>query len=384
MPSIYLDHSATTPVGEEILQAMLPFLSDRFGNASSIHQYGQEARAAVEHAREQVARVINARESEIIFVSGGTEADNLAIQGSAAALKEKGNHIITSLIEHQAVIQTCEHLEKQGYEVTYLEPDQHSMTHPGQVAEAISPETILISIMHANNEIGTINPIGEIGRIARDKNIRFHTDAVQSFGKLPIDVNVMNVDLLSISAHKIYGPKGVGALYVRQGTVMAKVIHGGEHERNKRGGTENVAGIVALGKAAEISLNLMASEAQRLMFLQGKFWQEIREIIPDASLNGHPDERIPGHLSVSFPGVDAESLLISFDLKGIAASSGSACASGSNAPSHVLAGLKLPLKKMKGTIRFSLGRTNTEDHIDYTAQVLQETVERLRALAPTA
>jgi cysteine desulfurase len=384
MPSIYLDHSATTPVGEEILQAMLPFLSDRFGNASSIHQYGQEARAAVEHAREQVARVINARESEIIFVSGGTEADNLAIQGSAAALKEKGNHIITSLIEHQAVIQTCEHLEKQGYEVTYLEPDQHSMTHPGQVAEAISPETILISIMHANNEIGTINPIGEIGRIARDKNIRFHTDAVQSFGKLPIDVNVMNVDLLSISAHKIYGPKGVGALYVRQGTVMAKVIHGGEHERNKRGGTENVAGIVALGKAAEISLNLMASEAQRLMFLQGKFWQEIREIIPDASLNGHPDERIPGHLSVSFPGVDAESLLISFDLKGIAASSGSACASGSNAPSHVLAGLKLPLKKMKGTIRFSLGRTNTEDHIDYAAQVLQETVERLRALAPTA
>ncbi len=384
MPSIYLDHSATTPVGEEILQAMLPFLSDRFGNASSIHQYGQEARAAVEHAREQVARVINARESEIIFVSGGTEADNLAILGSAAALKEKGNHIITSLIEHQAVIQTCEHLEKQGYEVTYLEPDQHGMTHPGQVEEAIRPETILITVMHSNNEIGTINPVGEIGKIVHEKNIRFHTDAVQSFGKLPIDVNVINVDLLSISAHKIYGPKGVGALYVHQGTAMAKVIHGGEHERNKRGGTENVAGIVALGKAAEISLNLMASEAQRLMLLQDKFWQEIRERIPDVSLNGHPDERIPGHLSVSFPGVEAESLLISLDLKGIAASSGSACASGSNAPSHVLAGLKLPLEKMKGTIRFSLGRTNTEDHIEYTAQVLQETIERLRALAPTA
>jgi len=380
---IYMDHSATTPVDTAVLEAMLPYFCEKFGNASSVHQFGQEARAAVEEAREKVAHLINAKESEIVFLSGGTEADNYAIQGVGMALRERGNHIITSKIEHHAVLQTCEVLEKNGFSVTYLDPDPYGMIHPEMVAAAITPRTILVSIMHANNEIGTINPISKIGSITRERGILFHTDAVQSFGKLPIDMENMNIDLLSASSHKIYGPKGVGIIFIGRGTKIDKLIHGGAHEHNRRAGTENVAGIVGFGKAVEICENVMKDEGRRLTALRHYFWQKLQESMTGVYLNGHPTERLPGSLNLSFAGVEGESLLLSLDMKGIAASSGSACSSGSNMPSHVLAALHLPPERLHGSLRFSLGRSNTEENIDYAISALKEIVERLRAMAPT-
>ena len=379
MTSVYLDFSATTPVADEVLQEMLPYFSKNFGNPSSIHQYGQKSKAALETARERVASVIQARSAEILFVSGGTESINLAIRNGLAS----GNgtvHLITTAVEHRAVLETCRQLEKNGVSVTYLQPDTYGMIHPNRIADAIRPETRLISIMHVNNEIGTINPIAEIGEISHERGILFHTDAVQSFGKLPIDVNKMNIDLLSCSAHKIYGPKGVGALYIRQGIPFNKLIFGGEQERNRRGGTENIPGIVGFGKAAELCGRETTRRSDHLKNLQNLLWDKIRENIPDVFLNGHPIRRLPGNLNIAFTGIDANSLLISLDMKGIAASNGSACSSGSSKPSHVLAGIGLPPEKINGTLRISLGRTNTIEEIEYTAKVLVEEVKRIRLL----
>ena len=377
-----MDHSATTPVDGRVLETMLPYFREKFGNASSIHLFGQETRSIVEDAREKIAQFINAKESEIHFLSGGTEADNYALKGVATALKKKGNHIITSKMEHPAIYDTCKYLEKNGCKVTFLEPDKYGVIHPEMVDGAITRKTILISIMHVNNEIGTINPISEIGDIAKQSGVLFHTDAVQSFGKIAIDVEKMNIDLLSASSHKIYGPKGVGLIYVRRGLTMDKLLHGGSHEGNRRAGTENVAGIVGFGKAVEICRSVMKEESERLTSLRNYFWSKIVNTIPSATQNGHPTERLPGILNVSFQGVEGESLLISLDMKGIAVSSGSACSSGSNKPSHVLEAIKLSPELMNGTLRFSLGRSNTEEDIDYTVDALSEAVERLRAMAP--
>ncbi|HDL17845.1 MAG TPA: cysteine desulfurase [Bacteroidetes bacterium] len=384
MREIYMDHSATTPVDGAVLETMLPYFREKFGNASSIHQFGQEARNVVEEARERVAGFIGAKSSEITFLSGGSEADNFALQGLTSAYSGRGKHIITTSIEHPAIIETANYLEQNGISVTYLQPDKYGLIHPHQVEDAIRPETFLISVMHVNNELGTMNPIGEIGAIAQNHGILFHTDAVQAFGKLPIDVVAMNIDLLSASSHKIYGPKGVGILFIKEGTQIDKLIHGAAHERNRRAGTENVAGIVGFDKAVEICENVMTEEAARLTVLREYFWNKIETSIPDVIQNGHPTEKIPGILNMSFKGVEGESLLISLDMKGIAASSGSACSSGSNKPSHVLQSIRLAPELLNGTLRFSLGRSNTEDDIDYTVDALSEIVERLRAMAPVS
>lgn len=379
MPSVYLDYSATTPVADEVLQEMLPYFSQNFGNPSSIHQFGQKSKAALETARERLASVIQARSSEILFLSGGTESINLAIR-SVLTSSNATVHIITAAVEHQSVLETCRQLEKNGVSVTYLQPDTYGMIHPNNVADAIRPETRLISIMHVNNEIGTINPIAEIGELSHERGILFHTDAVQSFGKLPIDVNNMNIDLLSCSSHKIYGPKGVGALYIRQGIPFNKLIFGGEQERNRRGGTENIPGIVGFGKAAEICGRETTKRSDHLKNLQNLLWDNIRKTIPDVLLNGHPNMRLPGNLNIAFTGINVNSLLISLDMKGIAASNGSACSSGSSKPSHVLAGIGLPPERINETLRISLGRTNTIEEVEYTAKVLVEEVKRIRSL----
>jgi len=361
---------------------MLPYYREKFGNASSIHTFGQEARAAVEEAREKVAQLIHADPSEIVFTSGGTESDNYAIKGVAYALRDRGRHIITSKAEHHAVLHTCEYLESQGFKVTYLSVDRYGMVDPDDVRRSITDQTILITVMHVNNEVGTINPIEEIGAIAREKGVYFHTDAVQSYGKIPIDVRKQPVDLLSLSGHKIYGPKGIGALFIRRGTRMEKLIHGGGHERNRRAGTENVPAIVGLGKAAEICSQRMEEEGQRLARLRDHFYRSLSERVPGVVLHGHPTQRLPGNLHVSFEGVEGEAVLLSLDLKGIAASSGSACTSGSTEPSHVLMAMGVPPEVARGGLRFTLGRSTTLEDIDYVVEALEEIVIRLRKLAP--
>jgi cysteine desulfurase len=381
MRRVYLDHNATTPVREEVLAAMLPYFSERFGNASSVHSLGREARRALEEARETIARAIGAEPSEVLFTGSGTEADNTAIKGVALAQREKGRHIITSKVEHKAVLETCKFLEKQGFRVTYLPVDRTGMVSPESVEEAIEEDTILVSVMHANNEVGTVNPIARIGAICRERGILFHTDAVQSFCKLPIQVREMNIDLASFSAHKIYGPKGVGALFVRRGVRFLPLLHGGEHERNRRAGTENVPGIVGFAKAVELALAEREEECQRLTRLRDRLWEGIRRRIERVHLNGHPTERLPGTLNVSFEGVEGESILLSLDLKGVAASSGSACTSGSLSPSHVLAAMGIPPELAQSAVRFSLGRSNTEEDIDYTVEILPEIVARLRQMS---
>jgi|YelNatPaOPRAMG01_1025707.scaffolds.fasta_scaffold00021_66 cysteine desulfurase len=381
MRRVYLDHNATTPVREEVLAAMLPYFSERFGNASSVHSFGREARRALEEARETIARAIGAEPSEVLFTGSGTEADNTAIKGVALAQREKGRHIITSKVEHKAVLETCKFLEKQGFRVTYLPVDRTGMVSPESVEEAIEEDTILVSVMHANNEVGTVNPIARIGAICRERGILFHTDAVQSFCKLPIQVREMNIDLASFSAHKIYGPKGVGALFVRRGVRFLPLLHGGEHERNRRAGTENVPGIVGFAKAVELALAEREEECQRLTRLRDRLWEGIRRRIERVHLNGHPTERLPGTLNVSFEGVEGESILLSLDLKGVAASSGSACTSGSLSPSHVLAAMGIPPELAQSAVRFSLGRSNTEEDIDYTVEILPEIVARLRQMS---
>ncbi|HAA89033.1 MAG: Cysteine desulfurase IscS [Thermoanaerobacterales bacterium 50_218] len=384
MRSVYLDHAATTPLHPEVSSLMGEFMREIFGNPSSLHSFGREARKWMEEARQKVANLIGASAEEIVFTSGGTEADNLAILGVALSRSEKGRHIITSSIEHHAVLDTCKFLAKKGFEVTFLPVDRYGIIDPDDVRKAIRKDTILITIMHANNEIGTIEPIEEIGKIARDHGIIFHTDAVQTAGKIPVDVNTLNVDLLSLSAHKIYGPKGVGALYVRKGVRLEPILHGGGQERKYRSGTENTIGIVGFGKAAEIAARDLDQEFSRTKRLRDKLIRGIFEKIPDVRLNGHLKQRLPHNANFSFFGVEGESLILSLDLQGIAASSGSACSSRSLQPSHVLAALGLPYEWIHGSVRMTLGRTNTESDIDYVLEVLPDIVARLRSFSPLA
>ena len=341
MRRIYLDYSATTPTHPEVVKAMLPYFTDVFGNPSSIHSYGQEAKGAIEEARVKVADFIGARDEEIIFTSGGTEADNFALKGVAFANESKGNHIITSSIEHHVVIEICKFLERRGFRVTYLPVDEYGLVDPGDVKKAITDKTILISVMQANNEMGTIEPIAEIGKIARDAGIYFHTDAVQTVGHIPVDVNELEVDLLAMSAHKLYGPKGVGALYIRKGTKLIPFMHGGDQERRRRASTENVPGIVGLGKATELAQQEMCKEAERLTYLRDQLIKGLLERIDHTCLNGHPLKRLPNNANVSVDFVEGESMLLNLDLEGICVSTGSACSSSSLEPSHVLLALGL-------------------------------------------
>lgn len=382
MKRIYLDHNATTPLHPEVLEAMLPYYKEAFGNPSTIYSFGQETRKATDEARETVANLIGASPEEIIFTSGGTEADNLALKGVPAALEKKGKHIIASSIEHHAVLSTLKYLEKRGYKVSFLPVDEHGWLDPGEVQEAITSQTVLISVMHANNEVGTIEPISEIGEIAQKARIYLHTDAVQTIGKIKVNVDDLKVDLLSLSAHKFYGPKGVGALYARKGTRIYPLLHGGYQERRRRAGTENVAGIVGLGKAAEIAPKEMVQQSRRESNLRDRLEKMIRENINHCQLNGHPTQRLPNTLNISFEFIEGESLILNLDLKGIAASTGSACTSGSLEPSHVLMAMGVAPEIAQGSIRFSLGRDNRKEDIDYTVENLVEIVTRLREMSP--
>ncbi|MDD2497565.1 MAG: cysteine desulfurase NifS [Desulfitobacteriaceae bacterium] len=383
MKTIYLDHSATTPALPEVVQTMIPYLREQYGNASSIYRIGRESRKSVEEARRQVANLIGAEPEEIFFTSGGTEADNMAIFGVVAACGEKGKHIITTRMEHHAILHPCEQLEKRGYDVTYLNPDPKGLLRVEDIKKAIRADTFLISIMHVNNEVGTIQPIEEIGLIAREKGIIFHTDAVQSVGKIPVDVKKLGVDLMSLSAHKIYGPKGIGALFIRRNTTIDPFIFGGGQERKRRPGTENVPGIVGFGKAAEIAQRDLPADMERITYLRDKLIDGILSSIPYTQLNGDRQKRIPNNANFSFRFVEGESLLLMLDMKNIAASSGSACTSGSTDPSHVLLAMGIPFEIAFGSLRFTLGKENTEEDIDYVLKVLPLIVERLRAMSPT-
>jgi len=378
---IYLDNAATTPVDKRVLEAMLPYYSDVFGNPSSLYSYGQEAKKAIEEAREKVAKALGADSDEIYFTSGGSESDNWALKGVAYALKDKGNHIITTEIEHHAVLNTCRYLEKEGFKVTYLPVDEYGLVKPEDLKKAITDKTILVSIMFANNEIGTIEPIEELVKIAHEKNVYFHTDAVQAVGNIPIDVKKLDVDLLSLSAHKIYGPKGVGALYIKNGVKIHSLIQGGTQEKNRRAGTENVPGIVGLGEAIELITKNLDSHINKLTFLRDKLINGILEKIPYTRLNGHPTKRLPGNVNVSFEFIDGESLILNLDMAGICASSGSACTSGSLEPSHVLLAIGLPRELARGSLRLTIGKENTEEDIDKVLEVLPQIIKRLRSIS---
>lgn len=381
MRKVYLDNNATTPLRPEVLEAMLPFYKDLFGNPSSVHQFGRSVKVKVEEARARLAALIGADPSEIVFTSGGSESDNFAIKG--VAFGSKSGHIITSQIEHPAVLSTCKSLQKMGYSITYIPVDSFGMVDPDQARAAIRPDTLIISIHHANNEVGTIQPIEEIARIAHEKGIFFHTDAVQSLGKLPINVKKMDVDLLSVSAHKLNGPKGVGALYIRSGLKkMAPLIDGGHHERHRRAGTENAAGIVGFGKACEIAGAHLESEAARITSLRDRLYKNLSEKISHTALNGHPSKRLPTTLNMGFEFVEGESLLINLDLQGVAVSTGSACSSGSLEPSHVLTAMGIPHEKIHGSLRFSFGHDNTEEDVDYVSEILPPIVRRIREISP--
>lgn len=379
---IYMDHSATTPVKKEVLEEMLPYFSEYYGNPSSVYKLSNKSNLAIDKAREQVAKALGAKKKEIYFTAGGSEADNWAIKGIAYKNKEKGNHIITTKVEHHAVLHTCEHLEKQGFEVTYLDVDEYGIIKLDDLEKAITDKTILITIIFANNEIGTIQPIKEIGKIAKKHKVLFHTDAVQAVGSLEIDVNEMNIDLLSLSAHKLYGPKGVGALYIRVGTKIDPLILGGAQERRKRAGTENIAGIVGTGKAVELAYENLEANNSKLIALRERLIKGIRENISEIILNGHPEKRLPGNVNFCFKYIEGESLLLSLDLVGIAASSGSACTSGSLDPSHVLLSIGLPHEIAHGSLRLSLGLSNTEEEVDYVVEQLVVIVDRLRMMSP--
>lgn len=382
MKRIYFDHSATTPVDDDVAKLMLEYMTEKFGNPSSIHSFGREVRKAVDEARGHVAALLGANANEIFFTSGGTEADNIALKGVALANRKKGNHIITTAIEHHAILHTCEYLEKQGFTITYLPVDENARVRVEDVRNAITDKTILISVMFANNEVGTIQPIKEIGEIAKEKGIYFHTDAVQAVGSYPVDVKELNIDLLTLSGHKFHGPKGIGALYARRGVRIEALQQGGGQERSLRPGTENVPGIIGLGKAAEIAKRDMEKKVAHITALKEKLMAGIQEKISDIKLNGHPTLRMPGNVNFSFRFVEGESLLLNLDLKGIAASSGSACTSGSLDPSHVLLAMGLTHEVAHGSLRISLGRGNTEEDIDYCLTVLPEIIERLRSMSP--
>lgn len=384
MNKIYLDNNATTAVKEEVLDAMLPYFREQFGNPSSVHWAGRMVSGAIEKAREQVAELLNCSPAEVIFLSCGSEGDNYAIKGTAEALKHKGNHIITTAVEHPAVLETCEALEKDGFKVTYLDVDQNGMLDLKELEAAITPQTILLSVMWANNETGNIYPIKEIGEIARKHKVRFHTDAVQAAGKIPVDVRAANVDMAVISGHKIGAPKGVGAMYLRRGTKIKRFMHGGHQERNRRAGTHNVAGIVGLGVACELALQHLESHYAYVRKLRDRLERGILDSIPEVKLNGHPDPdlRLPNTLNVSFNYIEGESLLLFFDMKGIAASSGSACTSGSLEPSHVMGAMGVDIVLAHSSTRFSLGSDNTEEEIDYVLKELPPIVQRLREMSP--
>lgn len=381
MKRIYLDHAATTPLAPEVFEAMKPYFFEKFGNASSLHSFGQEARDAVENSRKIAAKFLGARPNEIVFTSGGTESNNLAIKGIAFANKTRGNHIITSKIEHHAILEPCHWLEKHGFKITYLNVDEDGLVNPADVKKAITKDTILVSIMHANNEIGTIEPIEEIGKICKKHKVYFHTDAVQSFGKIPIDVKKMNIDLLTASSHKLYGPKGVGLLYLNQNVKIEPILHGGGHESGMRSGTENVAGIVGFAKAIELARARMKAEAERETKLRDKLINEILKI-QGTQLNGHPLQRLPNNVNVSIKGIEGEALLIRLNEKGIAVSTGSACSTKSLEPSHVLKAIGLTDEEAHGSLRITLGKDNTEQEINYFLELLPKIVKSLRKISP--
>jgi cysteine desulfurase len=377
---VYLDHNASTPVHPEVLAEMLPYFGDVYGNPSSVHGFGREARAAVDVARERVAAFLRVRADELVFTSGGTESDNFGLKGLAMA-RGRG-HLITSTIEHHAVLRSAQALEAQGFAVTYLPVDETSMVNPDDVRRALRPDTIAISIMHANSEVGTIQPVQAIGALAREAGVPFHVDAVQTFGKVDIDVDAMGIDALSFSSHKIYGPKGIAGLYIRRGTKMVSIQHGGEHERRRRAGTENVPGIVGLGKAVEIRGRDMRVEAERVRALRDRMWDGIRVRVPDVRLNGHPTERLPGTANICYRNVESESIVLGLDLKGIAVSAGSACTAGSVEPSHVLVAMGVPLDWAMGAVRSSLGRSTTAEDVDYVVASVAEVVAKVRKAMP--
>ena len=377
---VYLDHNASTPVHPEVVAAMLPFFGEVYGNPSSVHGFGRAAREAVDDARAEIARFLGSRPEEIVFTSGGTESDNFGIKG--LALARGAGHVITSRIEHHAVLRTCEALEGQGFDVTYLPVDDQGRLDPDDVKRALRADTLAVSVMHANSEVGTIQPLAEIGAICRERGVPLHVDAVQTFGKIPIDVDAMGIDLLSFSGHKIYGPKGAAGLYVRRGTKMVAVQHGGEHERRRRAGTENVPGIVGLGKAVEVRGREMHDEAQRLSALRDRLWDGIRQRVPDSRLNGERVLRLPGTANVVFRQVESESIVLGLDLKGVAVSAGSACTAGNVEPSYVLVAMGLPVEWAMGAVRFSLGRSTTAEDVDYVVESIVPIVEKLRRVSP--
>jgi len=377
---VYLDHNASTPVHPEVLAEMVPFFAEVYGNPSSIHGFGREARDGVEQARERIGRFLTVPPQEIVFTSGGTESDNFGVKGLAWA-RGKG-HLITSRVEHHAVLRTCQALEAHGFDVTYVGVDAHGVVDPDDVRRALRPDTIAISLMHANSEVGTLQPIGAIGRLARERQIPFHVDAVQTFGKLPLDVEALGVDVLSFSGHKIYGPKGIAGLYVRKGTRMVAIQHGGEHERRRRAGTENVPGIVGLGKAVEVRARDMRAEAERVTALRNRLWEGVRARVPEIRLSGHPTERLPGTASLLVRHVESESIVLGLDLKGIAVSAGSACTAGNVEPSHVLVAMGVPLDWAMGAVRCSLGRSTTAEDIDYVIESVETVVTKLRRAMP--
>ena len=383
MRKVYMDNNATTRMREEVLDAMLPFYKDIYGNASSVHAFGRTARHAIDEARAKVAALIGAGSpEEVIFTSGGTESDNLAIKGVAGVLKAKGNHIITCSIEHHAVLNTCKFLEKDGYKVTYVGVDKYGVVDIDELKKAITPKTILITVMYANNEVGTIEPVEKIDKIAKENKIYFHTDAVQAAGKIPFSVKDMDVDLMSISAHKFYGPKGVGALYIRKGTKIAPQSQGGHHEMGKRAGTENVPGIVGMARGAELAKKEIADESSVLTGLRERLYEGIRSKIEHVRLNGHPTDRLSNTLNVGFKYLEGESIVLNLDMEGVAVSTGSACTSGSLEPSHVLTAMGVDAAETQGSIRFSLGRDNTKEDVDYVIEILPPIITRLRDMSP--
>lgn len=379
---VYLDHAATTYTDPEVFEAMKPYFCEVFGNASSLHGFGREAARAVDKARGQVAAALGCKPSEVYFTSGGTESDNWALKGIMHAHTDKGRHLITSKIEHHAVLHACEQLEKEGFEVTYVDVDETGKIRMDQLEAAIRPDTVLVSVMAANNEVGTVQPIGEIAKLCKAKGALFHTDAVQAVGSLPLNVSEQGIDLLSLSAHKFYGPKGVGALIVRNGVRLDKLIIGGAQERSMRGGTTNTPGIVGLGEAIARAVGGMEENNAHVKSLRDHFIDRVQKEIPDLRLNGHPTDRLPNNVNFSFEYVEGESILMTLDLKGIAVSSGSACTSGSLDPSHVLLAMGVPVELAHGSIRFTFGRRNTLEETDYTVEVLKETLQNLRAMSP--
>lgn len=379
---IYLDNAATTKTSQEVVDAMLPYFTENYGNASSIYEVGQRSKEAITTAREDIAKVLGAKTEEIYFTAGGSEADNWALKAAFEAYSKKGNHIITTKIEHHAILHTCEYLEKKGAEITYLDVDENGLVNLDELQKAIRPETILISIMFANNEIGTIEPVKEIGMIAKEHGVLFHTDAVQAFGQVPIDVDEMNIDMLSSSAHKINGPKGIGFLYIRKGVKIRSFVHGGAQERKRRAGTENVPGIVGYGVAAKRAAETMEVRTAKERELRDYFVDRVLKEIPYVKLNGDPVKRLPNNINLSFRFVEGESLLIMLDMKGIAASSGSACTSGSLDPSHVLLAIGLPHEIAHGSLRLTLGEDTTKEDLDYTLEQLKEIIGKLRDLSP--